>query len=152
MNDGMALCIHRWTTTFVTSSGPVAPAINKTHTGRASSSFLFFPSFLSSPQISSLPLKSMLTARQKTLIAMPNRTADLSISGLASKWCWAGDLYTSSSCASLNVRAGDFHRSPTRSTASIFGYGPNSPRSSPPPPSFRPQPSARTPVVKHPGR
>ena len=48
----------------------------------------------------------------------------------------------------IDARAGDFHRSPTRSTASIFGFGPFSPRSPPPSPRSRRQPGIFTPVVR----
>ncbi|KAK5375434.1 hypothetical protein LTR11_004984 [Exophiala xenobiotica] len=49
----------------------------------------------------------------------------------------------------LNYLAGDFHRSPTRSTNSIFGPSPSSPN--PPSPPSRRLPTLRTPIVRHAG-
>ena len=58
----------------------------------------------------------------------------------------------SDDCDSTLDLAGKYHRSPTRSTASIFGFGPSSPRCDPPSPSSRRLPTILTPVIKYPGR
>ncbi|KAJ9610636.1 hypothetical protein H2200_005413 [Cladophialophora chaetospira] len=78
-------------------------------------------------------------------------------SGSASEWCWAGNSYTPSPSSSplhdsIDIRAGDFHRSPSRSTASIFGFRNSSPRHTPPSPRSRRVPSSLTPVVKYPDK
>ncbi len=68
----------------------------------------------------------------------------------APRWCWATEgLYSDTSSDMLNYVAGDFHRSPSRSTNSIFGPSPSSP--TPPSPPSRRLPTLRTPIVRHAG-
>ncbi|KAL2436483.1 hypothetical protein ABEF95_011055 [Exophiala dermatitidis] len=77
---------------------------------------------------------------------MSTITSSSSYCSPAPKWRWATEgLYSDTSSDMLNYIAGDLHRSPTRSTNSIFGASPASP--TPPSPRSRRQPTLRTPIV-----
>ncbi|KAI1617079.1 hypothetical protein EDD36DRAFT_415959 [Exophiala viscosa] len=81
---------------------------------------------------------------------MSSFTTSSSYCSPASSGRWATEgLYSDTSSDKLNYVAGDFNRSPTRSTNSIFGYPPSLlSHISPPSPRSRRQPTLRTPIVR----
>lgn len=112
---------------------------------------LFLPSLLFSLHTEALATTLSHLQIHMTQVTMSTITSSSSYCSPAPKRRWVPEgLYSDTSSDMLNYVAGDFHKSPTRSTNSIFGPSPSLP--SPPSPRSRRQPTLRTPIVHHPGR